>query len=200
MKAKHLILLVAVLALVFAFGGCKKKEVAPTAAPTAIVEAPILEEPVVATPTAAGAKPVEAPKDVAKAQAIDGISYTIDLIGWDNPFAITMLDRVLADLVIMKKDAVAPDSDTYAKAEVDLGGVKAKLEGVVKSSGTLTQEELNALKDTLKSVRAALRGGAAPIPEDIGNKLKEGEAMKKKKLDEAGELKKKKLAEGKGGK
>lgn len=201
MKAKHLVLLVAALAIVFAFAGCQKKVAAPTAVPTAIVEAPILEEPVVETPTAAGAKPVEPTKDVAKIQAIDGITYTIDLIGWDNPFALTMLERVLANLEILKKDAVAPDSDVYAKAEVDLNGVGTKLDGVVKANGTLTQEELNALKETLKGVRTALKGKSpAPLSEDVGNKLKEGEAMKKKKLEAGGDLKKKKLEEGREGK
>jgi hypothetical protein len=62
MKAKHLVLLVAALALVFAFAGCQKKVVAPTAAPTAIVEVPIVEEVVVETPTAAAPRPWYLPR------------------------------------------------------------------------------------------------------------------------------------------
>ena len=41
---------------------------------------------------------------------------------------------------------------------------------------------------------------APGVSEETGNKLKENEAMKKKKLDEAGDMEKDKAAEGKGGK
>jgi len=200
MKTRHLLIALALVAAAFTLVACAKKAPAPTAAVTAgtaVATAAPPEENVVATPDAAGAKPVATPKDVAKAQAIDGLGYTIAVVGWDNPFTITMVDRIVANVKTLSAEAAGADKDKYAKAEVDLGGVKAKLDGVVKSNGSLKQEELNALKDTLRSVRAALIGGAAPIPENIGDKMKEGQAEKNKKLDEAGEMKKRKAAEGK---
>jgi hypothetical protein len=205
MKFHHLLVLAAAVALIFAFG-CQKKP-APTAAgtaATAVVETAPPEEPVVATPDAAGAKPLETPADVCKTLLLEGLTYTMAVVGWDNPFAVTMTDRALANVKMLAGPAQGEEKDVLAKAEVDLGGVKAKLDGVISSNGSLKQEELDALKDTLKATRASLAAlyapKGAPLSEAEGKKLKEGKAMADEKLKEGGDMKKKKTAEGAGGK
>lgn len=197
MKFQHLLVLAVAVALVVAFG-CQKKPVPATAATAAVVEpTPPPEEPVVATPDAAGAKPLEAPADVSKTLLLDGLKYTIAVVGWDNPFAVTMTDRALANIKTLAGPAQGEEKDVLAKAEIDLGGVKAKLDGVITSNGSLKQEELNALKDTLKATRDSLAALYAPkgppLSEAEGKKLKEGKAMEEKKSRKAATRRRRKL-------
>lgn len=184
-----------------AFFACKKKEEPVETVETAVVEAPP-EEPVVATPDEAGAKPVETPAEVAKFQLLDGLAYTITVVGWDNPFAATMCGRVLVNIATLA--AAAPTEEekaTLAEVELELRAVKSKLDDVVAKGGTLTQEELDALKASLKEADAKLAGlyGFAPtrrLTEAEGDKLKEGYRLRKEKEKEGGDLRKEKWKEG----
>jgi hypothetical protein len=184
-----------------AFFACKKKEEVVETAETAVVEAPP-EVPVVATPDQAGAKPVETPAEVAKHQMLDGLAYTITVVGWDNPFAATMCGRVLDSLAVMMAAATTDEEKgTLAEVELELRAVKSKLDDVVAKGGTLTQEELDALKASLKEADAKLAGlyGFAPtrrLTEAEGDKLKEGYRLRKEKEKEGGDLRKEKLKEG----
>lgn len=199
MRYKSLLVLVLAVFIAAAFFACKKKE--EVAVPeTAVAEAPPPEVPGVATPEEAGAKPLEAPPEVAKLQLLDGLAYTIAVVGWDNPFAATMCGRVLANIATLSAAATGDEKEILAKVELDLRAVKSKLDDVVATKGTLTQEELDALKDTLKRADATLAGlyGYAPtrrLTEAEGEKLKEGYRLKGEKLKEAGDLKKEKVEE-----
>jgi len=199
---RHNTLLVLVLAafVAVAFFACKKKEevVVPE---TAVEEAPPVEGPEVATPDEAGAEPLETPPDVAKLQLLDGLAYTIAVVGWDNPFAATMCGRILDNIATLSAAATGAEKDTLAQVDLDLRAVKSKLDDVVASGGTLSQEELDAIKAKLKEVDATLAGlyGFAPsrrLTEAEGDKLKEGHRMNEEKLKEGGDMKKDKYKEG----
>ena len=138
---------------------------------------------------------------LAELQLLDGLAYTIAVIGWDNPFAATMCGRVLDNIATLLETATDEEKATLAEVELDLRAVKSKLDDVVASGGTLTQEELDALKDTLKAADAKLAKlyGFAPsrrLTEAEGNKLKEGYRMKEEKLKEGGDALKEKWKEG----
>ncbi len=204
MKAKYLLVMLLAIAVAAALLGCPKKEKAAETAATAVTEAPPVEEEApVASPETAGATPVTAPPDVAKVQLLDGLEYTVAVVGWDNPFAATLVGRALANLETLAPTAEGNAKDAVAKAQLDLGGVKTMLEDVVAKKGTLTQEELNALKDTLTQTRKALAAVYEPaggrVGEAQGDKLKEGHRMKEEKSKEGGDLKKQKWSE-RGGK
>ncbi|MGD8718292.1 MAG: hypothetical protein PVH29_05660 [Candidatus Zixiibacteriota bacterium] len=200
MRNKTLLVLALVAFVSFGFFACQKKEEAPTVE-TAEVEAPPVEAPAVATPEEAGPEPIAPPADVAKLQMLDGLAYTIDVVGWDNPFAATMCGRVLDDIAILSGVAEGEEKETLAAVELDLRAVKSKLDDVVANKGTLTQEELDSIKETLKSADAKLAKlyGYAPtrrLTEAEGDKLKEGHRMREEKEKEGGDLKKEKLKEG----
>ena len=196
------LVLVLVAFVAMAFFACKKKEeVAPPE--TAVEEAPPAEVPEIATPDEAGAEPLETPPDVAKLQLLDGLAYTIAVVGWDNPFAATMCGRILDNITTLSAAAAGEEKETLAAVELDLRAVKSKLDDVVAKGGTLSQEELDSIKTTLKEADAKLAGlyGYAPtrrLTEAEGDKLKEGYRMKEEKLKEGGDEKKKKWAEREG--
>ncbi len=200
MRSKTVLVLALAVLVGATFFGCKKKE--EVAVPeTAAVEAPLPEAPEVATPDEAGAKPLETPPEVAKLQLLDGLAYTIAVVGWDNPFAATMCGRILDNIATLSAAATGAEKETLAEVELNLRAVKSKLDDVVASGGTLTQEELDALKASLKEADATLAGlyGYAPtrrLTEAEGDKLKEGYRMREEKLKEGGDLKKEKLKEG----
>ncbi len=200
MRLQTLFVLTLAVFVAAAFFACKKKEEVEVPE-TAVEEAPLPEAPEVATPDEAGAKPLEVPVEVAKLQLLDGLAYTIAVVGWDNPFAATMCGRVLANVATLSAAATGAEKDTLAQVELDLRAVKSKLDDVVATGGTLSQEELDAIKATLKDVDATLAGlyGFAPtrrLTEAEGDKLKEGYRMKEEKLKEGGDLKKEKYKEG----
>jgi hypothetical protein len=199
MRLQTLFVLTLAVFVAAAFFACKKKE--EVEVPETAVEAPLPEAPEVATPDEAGAKPLETPPEVAKLQLLDGLAYTIAVVGWDNPFAATMCGRVLANVATLSAAATGAEKDTLAQVELDLRAVKSKLDDVVATGGRLSQEELDAIKATLKEVDATLAGlyGFAPtrrLTEAEGDKLKEGHRMKEEKLKEGGDLKKEKFKEG----
>lgn len=215
MNINKLLAVAAALILVVTFAACQKKQPEPETAASAVTEPVPVEEPTVVAPTEAGDKPLETPAEVAKVQVIDALTYTISVVGWDNPFAITMCDRILGNVKVLS-GAAADDNEksVLAKAEVDVNGVKGKLSDAVKSKKPLTQEEISALQGTLKQTRADLKGLYRPnliLTEAVGDKIKEGirerEAkekeggdMKKEKVKEGGDALKEKLKEGSGGK
>jgi hypothetical protein len=199
MRLQTLFVLTLAVFVAAAFFACKKKE--EVEVPETAVEAPLPEAPEVATPDEAGAKPLETPPEVAKLQLLDGLAYTIAVVGWDNPFAATMCGRILDNIATLSAAATGAEKDTLAQVDLDLRAVKSKLDDVVASGGTLSQEELDAIKAKLKEVDATLAGlyGFAPsrrLTEAEGNKLKEGYRMKEEKLKEGGDMKKEKFKEG----
>ena len=200
MRLKTLLVLALGVFVAGALFACKKKEEVEVPE-TAVVEAPLAEGPEVATPDEAGAEPLETPPEVAKLQLLDGLAYTIAVVGWDNPFAATMCGRVLGNVATLSAVATGAEKETLAGVELDLRAVKSKLDDVVATGGTLSQEELDAIKATLKEVDATLAGlyGYAPtrrLTEAEGDKLKEGHRLKEEKLKEGGDLKKEKFKEG----
>jgi hypothetical protein len=199
MRGKTLFVLLVALVVASAFFACKKKE-EPVVEPTAEVEAPP-PEPVIATPPEAGPEPLATPPDVAKLQLLDGLAYTIDVIGWDNPFAAAMCGRVLDNLATLTAAGTDEEKAALAEVELELRAVKSKLDDVVAKGGALSQEELDALKGTLKAADAKLAKlyGYAPsrrLTEAEGDKLKEGYRMKEEKLKEGGDAMKEKYKEG----
>lgn len=200
MRGKTALVLLLAIVVASAFFACKKKE-EPVVEPTAETLAAPPEEPVVATPEEAGSKPLETPPDVAKLQLLDGLAYTIAVVGWDNPFAATMCGRVLDNVATLAAAGTDEEKATLAEVELELRAVKSKLDDVVAKGGTLTQDELDALKASLKEADAKLAKlyGYAPsrrLTEAEGNKLKEGYAMREEKLKEGGDAKKEKWKEG----
>lgn len=201
---KRILTLACAFALVLAFGACKKKEVTPATPEKAVTEVtpPPAEEPVVEVPESAGAKPVAAPSEVAKVQLLDGLKYTLAVVGWDNPFAATMVGRTLDVIAALTPTAEGEAKDALAKAQTDLMGVKTKLDEVVAKKGSLTKEELKALQETLRNTYDALAAVYRPskvYSEAEGRKLKEGHRLKEEKLKEGGDAQKRKWAE-RGGK
>jgi len=200
MRSRTLFVLVLSIIVASAFFACKKKE-EPVVEPTAETLAPPPEEPVVATPEEAGSKPIETPPEVAKLQLLDGLAYTIAVVGWDNPFAATMCGRALDNIAVLMEAGSDEEKATLAEVELELRAVKSKLDDVVAKGGTLTQDELDALKASLKEADAKLAGlyGYAPsrrLTEAEGNKLKEGYALREEKLKEGGDAMKEKYKEG----
>jgi len=200
MRGKTALVLLLTIFVASAFFACKKKE-EPVAEPTAETLAAPPEEPVVATPEEAGSKPLETPPDVAKLQLLDGLAYTIAVVGWDNPFAATMCGRVLDNIATLAAAGTDEEKAALAEVELELRAVKSKLDDVVAKGGTLTQDELDALKASLKEADAKLATlyGYAPsrrLTEAEGNKLKEGYAMREEKRKEGGDAKKEKWKEG----
>jgi hypothetical protein len=200
MRGKTALVLLLTIFVASAFFACKKKE-EPVEEPTAETLAPPPEEPVVATPEEAGPEPLETPPDVAKLQLLDGLAYTIAVVGWDNPFAATMCGRVLDNIATLAAAGTDEEKATLAEVELELRAVKSKLDDVVAKGGTLTQDELDALKASLKEADAKLATlyGYAPsrrLTEAEGNKLKEGYAMREEKRKEGGDAKKEKWKEG----
>ncbi len=183
-----------------AFFACKPKEEVE-APETAVVEAPPAEVPEVATPDEAGAEPLETPPAVAKLQLLDGLAYTITVVGWDNPFAATMCGRMLGNIATLSAAATGAEKETLAGVELDLRAVKSKLDDLVAAGGTLSQEELDATKATLKKADATLARlyGYAPtrrLTEAEGDKIKEGRRMREEKIKEGGDAIKEKIKEG----
>jgi hypothetical protein len=199
MRYKAFLVLVLTVFVAAGFFACKKKEEVEVPE-TAAVEAPP-EVPGIATPDEAGAKPLETPPEVAKLQLLDGLAYTITVVGWDNPFAATMCGRVLANVATLSAAATGAEKETLAGVELNLRAVKSKLDDVVATKGALSREELDAIKATLKEADATLARlyGYAPtrrLTEAEGDKLKEGHRMKEEKLKEAGDVRKEKVKEG----
>jgi hypothetical protein len=200
MRGKTLFVLALALVVAAAFFACKKKEEV-VAEPTAEAEAPPSEEPVIATPPEAGPEPVATPPDVAKLQLLDGLGYTIAVVGWDNPFAATMCGRVLDNIATLSAAASDEEKATLAEVELELRAVKSKLDDVVAKGGTLSRAELDALKETLKKSDAKLAKlyGYAPtrrLTEAEGDKLKEGYRLREEKMKEGGDARKEKWKEG----
>lgn len=191
MSIKKLLYLVFTAALALSIVGCGEK---PAEEPT---EEPVTEEPV----TVELAVPDD---ETAKIQVIEGLEYTVTLIGWDNGLASTVIGKTITVLDWIAEESSEDDQTVIFGVKNTLTGVKTRLDD---TSTPITDAELKSLKDQTLDALTDLRllwypkpvaGGG--VPEWYGDlmkeKWKEGGDMLKEKYKEGGDAMKHKYAEG----
>jgi len=158
------------------------------------------------TPDAAGSEAIAPAADTAKTQVLKGLQFAYTMVGWNNEVTVAVLDVVIADLEIIAETSTDDaEKGAVAQAKLDLLGAKGNLETAL--AGTeLSKEDLDAVKSTVKGAYETLKAiwapasGGGTIPEDIGDKMKEGHKLEGDKLKEGhkeeGDKLKEKYAEG----
>jgi hypothetical protein len=209
MNTKLYLILALGMVLAFGFIGCTPKEEGDdTGEDTGEVTDETVEPDIVETetPDAAGSEAVTPTADTAKTQVLEGLQFAYTMVGWNNEITVAVLDVVIADLEIIAGESTDDaEKAAIAQAKQDLLGAKGNLETAL--AGTeLSKEDLDAVKATVKGAYETLKaiwepaGGGGTLPEDVGDKLKEGHKMRGDKAKEGhkeeGDKKKEKYAEG----